>query len=463
MSFTFNSSPRAWAHVGKNLERSEWCHIACSHDGTTLKCFLDGEETNSTPMGPITSSQTPVLIGSDGWQCDWIGGIDDVRMYDHALSGQEILGTMSGSMPPYAWGPEPKDGALHPDTWVTLRWRPGPYAVSHDVYMGDDFDLVDGATRDSAEFRGNQGGTFLVAGFPGFPYPDGLVPGTTYYWRIDEVNDADPNSPWKGPIWSFSIPPKTAYFPDPPDGAAFVGPDNVTLTWTAGFGAKLHTIYFGEDYDEVNNATVGTPSGTPRYSPGALQREKVYYWRVDEFDGLATYKGDIWCFTTPGAVGDPQPGYGATDIGMNAILSWTPADSAASHQLYVGTDKEAVHTAGPGSRPDRAVSFFVATLALFSVRSTTTCSSNSTSVSAASCAGAAPVIDRGDASLVDKPEAPSSTACSAARRPQLGQANMVLPNRVLHALHTSMPNGSAERLPRCNGQPQVCGVIPSAM
>ncbi|HUV63700.1 MAG TPA: hypothetical protein VMW24_07365 [Sedimentisphaerales bacterium] len=39
---------------------------------------------------------------------------------------------------------------------------------------------------------------------PGGPYPSGLVAGTTYYWRIDEVNDADPNSPWKGPVWSFS-------------------------------------------------------------------------------------------------------------------------------------------------------------------------------------------------------------------------------------------------------------------
>ena len=353
MSFTFNTSPRAWAHVGKNLERFEWCHIACSFDDTTLTCYLNGEETNSTPMGPITSSQTPVLIGSDGWGCDWIGAIDDVRMYDHALSEQEILGTMTGSMPPYAWGPEPEDGALHADTWITLRWRPGPYAVSHDVYIGDDFDLVDGATRESTEFRGNQGSTFLVAGFPGFPYPDGLVPGTTYYWRVDEVNDADPNSPWKGPIWSFSIPPKTAYFPDPPDGAGFVGPDNVILAWTAGFGAKLHTVYFGEDYDEVDNATVGTPSGKATYSPGALEREKVYYWRVDEFDGLATYKGDVWCFTTPGAVGNQLPAHGAEDVPLNAVLSWTPADSAASHQLYLGTDKDAVRNAGQGSPEDK--------------------------------------------------------------------------------------------------------------
>ena len=353
MSFTFNSSPRAWAHVGKNLERFEWCHIACSHDGQTLKCYHNGEETDSVPMGQFGGVGTPVLIGTDGWGCDWLGAIDDVRIYDHALSEPEILGTMEGGMPPYAWGPEPKDGALHPDTWVTLKWKPGPYGVSHDVYLGDNLGDVSEATRESDLFRGNQASTFIVAGFPGFPYPEGLVPGTTYYWRIDEVNDADPNSPWKGPVWSFSIPPKTAYFPDPPDGAQFIGPDNVTLTWTPGFGAKLHTVYFGDDFDTVDTATVGAPSGTATYSLGSLVREKVYYWRVDEFDGVGTYKGDVWSFTTPGAVGDPQPAYDATDVQMNVILTWTPADSAASHQLYFGTDKEAVRTAGPGSPEDK--------------------------------------------------------------------------------------------------------------
>ena len=349
MAFTFNTSPRAWAYVGQNLERNEWCHIACTFDGTTLTTYLNGEPTESTPMGPITSSQTPVLIGSDGWGCDWIGAIDDIRIYDHALSEPELLGTMAGDIPPYAWGPEPEDGALHADTWVTLRWRAGPKAVSHDVYVGDNFDAVNNDDVTGETFRGNQDSTFLVAGFPGFPYPDGLVPGTTYYWRIDEVNDADPNSPWKGPVWSFSVPPKTAYFPVPADGAEFVGPDNVILTWTPGYGAKLHTVFFGDDYDTVEAATTGAPSGTATYSPGSLEGEKVYYWRVDEFDGVATYKGGVWSFTTPGAVGNPQPAYDAEDVQMNATLSWTPSDSAASHQLYLGTDKEAVRTAGAGS------------------------------------------------------------------------------------------------------------------
>jgi len=281
------------------------------------------------------------------------GWLDDRGLTCAEFINNWVNSVIGLGIQPLASGPNPKDGALHEDTWVTLSWRSGYYAVSHDVYLGDDYQAVSEASRDSDLFRGNQGATFIVAGFPGFAYPEGLVPGTTYYWRIDEVNAPPDETVYKGEIWSFSIPPKTAYNPDPADGAEFVGPDDVTLSWTPGFGAKLHTVYFGETFDEVNNATGGAPGGVAIYKPGPLELEKVYYWRVDEFDAIATYKGDVWSFSTPGAVGSPQPANGATDVGMNTTLSWTPADSAASHQLYFGTDKEAVRTAGAGSPEDK--------------------------------------------------------------------------------------------------------------
>ena len=91
MAFTFNTSPRAWAYLGQNLGQAEWHHIACSADSETLTAYLNGQPTESTPMGAITSSPTPVLIGSDGWGSDWIGGIDEVRIYNRALSPGEIL------------------------------------------------------------------------------------------------------------------------------------------------------------------------------------------------------------------------------------------------------------------------------------------------------------------------------------------------------------------------------------
>jgi len=244
-----------------------------------------------------------------------------------------------------ARNPSPADGALVPATWIEMTWSAGDFAASHNVYMGEIFDDVNAGA--AGTFRGNQVATSLMVGLglPGDPYPNGLVPGTTYYWRIDEVNAADPNSPWKGPVWRFSIPPKTAYNPNPADGAGSVAL-NSKLTWTAGFGAKLHTVYVGTDFDTVSNATTGgAPAGVPSYSPPALKPGQLYYWRVDEVDPPNTYKGQVWNFTTLGAVSKPHPSNGNTDAEMNAILSWTRATAAASHQVYFGTDKEAVRKA----------------------------------------------------------------------------------------------------------------------
>ncbi|TKJ35273.1 MAG: hypothetical protein CEE38_15715 [Planctomycetes bacterium B3_Pla] len=264
-------------------------------------------------------------------------GFGHIILSDVAISGGN----------PLARRPDPTDGALLENTWGTLTWKPGQWAVSHDVYIGDNFDDVNDGAGDT--FTGNHTQAMLVVGFPGFPVPGGLTPGTTYYWRVDEVNDANAASPWKGNIWSFSIQPYTAFNPDPADGTEFVDLD-ATLSWTKGYGAKLHTVYIGTSFDEVNDATGGAPQGTTTYAPASpLEAEKVYYWRVDQFDAFDTYKGDVWSFTTPGAVGNPQPANGAVDVQMIASLSWTAADNAASHELYFGADADAVKNATTAS------------------------------------------------------------------------------------------------------------------
>ncbi|MHC4437615.1 MAG: PA14 domain-containing protein [Planctomycetota bacterium] len=202
---------------------------------------------------------------------------------------------------PYARAPEPADGDMISQTWASMTWIAGDFAVSHDVYMGDNFDDVNNAAPDSELFRGNQplGTEFYIAGFAPGAYPEGLVPGTTYYWRIDEVNDANTASPWKGPVWSFWVQPEKAYAPDPGDNAAFIDSEGTTLSWSAGFGAKLHIVYFGDDYDTVANATDGTLQGVTNYNPGPLEIEKTYYWRIDQFvDAVTTHKGDVWSFKT---------------------------------------------------------------------------------------------------------------------------------------------------------------------
>jgi len=264
--------------------------------------------------------------------------LDHVRFYEGEFNEED-------GGPESAFDPDQEDGAVVEATWANLSWRPGSFAVTHDVYFGESFDAVNEGAEGT--FVGNQSAAFSVVGFPGFPYPDGLVPGKTYYWRVDEVNDTEPNSPWKGDVWSFSISPKTAYFPDPADAAEAVAV-NDKLSWTPGFGAKLHTVYFGESFNEVDSATGGLPQGTTDFTPGTLKMAKTYYWRVDEFDVIETHKGDLWSFTTEGAVGSLSPANGVVDVTQTPILTWTPG-LGATHEVYFGSDAGSLELKGSGN------------------------------------------------------------------------------------------------------------------
>ena len=212
--------------------------------------------------------------------------------------------------------PVPADGSVHLDTWANLGWTPGETTVSHDVYFGENFNDVDAGAEGT--FYGNQTSPFFIVGFPGFAVPDGLVLGMTYYWRIDEI-EADGTTIHKGPVWSFTVPPKTGYNPKPGDGAKFVN-TNASLSWSPGWGARLHYVYFGDNFDDVNNATGATQQTTTTFAPGPLELDKTYFWRVDEFDIAETHKGDVWSFTTVGGGGGIKGEYF-----NNADLSGTPA------------------------------------------------------------------------------------------------------------------------------------------
>jgi len=226
----------------------------------------------------------------------------------------------------YASRPHPVDDAIYRDTWVSLEWVPGINAVSNDIYFGENYDDVKDGTGDT--FQSNQSLTFYIVGFPGFPYPDGLVPGATYYWRIDDINDLHPDSPWIGDVWSFIVSPRLAYDPEPADGAEFIDPD-VTLSWKPGYDAILHTVYFSDNFAEVYNASGGRTQGTTTYTPGSLELGKTYYWRIDEYDGVRTHKGYVWSFTVGASVSPETEGriiYVDDDANAaNDGSSWTDA------------------------------------------------------------------------------------------------------------------------------------------
>jgi len=240
--------------------------------------------------------------------------------------------------------PDPANGSYYPDTWASLGWTPGDTAASSDVYFSNN--LADVEADAEAAFQGNQGGAFLVVGFPGMPVPDGLVPGVTYYWRVDSI-EADGTTKYEGKVWSFTVPPETAYEPVPADGAEAVDLDD-NLSWTTGFNAKLHTVFFGDNLDDVSNAAGGLPQGALTYEPGTLEMAKTYYWRVDEFNPPFTHTGDVWSFTTVGAVQALVPVNGAVDVKQLPTLTWTPG-LGATHEVYFGADASSLELKASGN------------------------------------------------------------------------------------------------------------------
>ena len=219
--------------------------------------------------------------------------------------GGNMLGVAALGPKVKGHSPAPADGAVYEDTWVLLTWVGGDFAASHDVYFGESLDEVSAATREDPNvFLGTVSTEMLRIGTAGDLYSEPLVPGQTYYWRVDEVNDLNPESPWKGNVWSFRVRPLIAYDPSPADGASYVllDPD---LAWTPGMGTLFHTVFFGESYEDVDAMMVGWMTAAATIAPasvqlyGPLQPETTYYWRVDEFAVTGTTnKGEVWSFTT---------------------------------------------------------------------------------------------------------------------------------------------------------------------
>ncbi|MGE5295318.1 MAG: PA14 domain-containing protein [Solirubrobacterales bacterium] len=274
----------------------EWRHYAGTYDSTTGKgiLYIDG-------VVCATADVTPGLMIADwgtgarvGYNIDnarpFTGLMDELYLFTRALSQEEVEALLTSEALPSekASHPDPGNGTELETTSTVLQWLPGAYAASNDVYFGDNLENV--ANGNNGTFKGNQAENQYVV--------TDLKWGTTYYWRIDGVNTVEPNSPWKGDVWSFVLRPSTAWNPSPSNGAPWIDP-NTDLTWSEGRGATKHYVYFGTSFDDVNSATGAAAQTEATYDPGIMEFEKTYYWRVDELDDTGTTnKGAVWSFTT---------------------------------------------------------------------------------------------------------------------------------------------------------------------
>ena len=229
------------------VDDGQWHHVAGVYNGSTMYLYLDGEVDNSKSLsGAITTNAYNVYIGkSDEHPNSWWNGlIDDVRIYDRALSEEEIqeLASDSGGVL-IAADPRPKDNEIYVDLNVVINWSRGADANSHDVYLGTNFYNVRDAT--TTVQLGVYKGNFSSAGYD----PCGLELDTVYYWRIDEVNG--PNT-WKGDVWRLT-----------------------TIYWDA--NNLLANSSFKDGSGSPDNWTTVTSAGTPTYTWDSTKSYKGSY------------------------------------------------------------------------------------------------------------------------------------------------------------------------------------------
>jgi hypothetical protein len=292
---------------GSGLPLAEWTHIAVTFDvnapGNNQKIYTNGKLTaENRSTNPLTTNAGPLFLGAETYTQPagrWFfqGMLDEGSLYSRALNPVEIK-TIAGVKD--STDPTPRNAATVSTTDVLLEWWQGSNVAAtngHHLYFSDQ--IADVNTGAAAADKG-------LTTDPNYRVT-GLVPGMRYFWRVDEVNDLHEDKIWRGSIWTFTVAADKAAVPNPPDGARYVNRNRV-LSWAPGTGAISHRVYFGIDQAKVAEGNADVDRGTrtePNYAPETLKHDMIYYWRVDQFDGTATHKGDVWSFETT-ASGDPN-------------------------------------------------------------------------------------------------------------------------------------------------------------
>jgi len=289
------------------LANEEWTHVTCTYDGNIQRIYADAVEVVASPErnAAVVDRGGNLRFGIVA-SANWFNGlIDDVRIYNRALAPGELHTVMMGEAYPQALALTPADGSMVETTALVLQWRPGDFAVSHDVYFGESFDEVDRAAPGEATFQGSQtDARFSVTN---------LTPGGTYYWRIDEINEVDPNSPWRGDVWSFTtanfiivliVDDFESYSDDmEPDAAIFQvwvdGIENGTGSVVGYFESENGT--FGETrivhsgrqsmplfYDN-DGSTVWADNGASFYSECVRTWRDSQDWTIQDADAVTLY------------------------------------------------------------------------------------------------------------------------------------------------------------------------------
>ncbi|MBL7186255.1 MAG: hypothetical protein ISS70_07995 [Phycisphaerae bacterium] len=206
--------------------------------------------------------------------------------------------------PSQARNQRPRNGATDVPQDTVLTWTPGAFADKHDVYFGTVLEDVNDADR------ANPLNVLVSQDQTAGRYdPEGLLDfGQTYHWRIDEINDLDPNSPWKGGVHSFAV--IDHFVVDGFEDYNDYPPYEIYSTWADGY------------QDPTNGSQVGNlapPIAETTIIHGGKQAMPFFY----DNGGAASHSESVRAFS---------PAEDWTREGVNELSLWFKGN-----QAYVGS------------------------------------------------------------------------------------------------------------------------------
>ncbi|MHC4593378.1 MAG: hypothetical protein ACYS9C_01125 [Planctomycetota bacterium] len=257
-------------------------------------------------------------------------------------------------IPVLAREPNPESGAkdvsvgtIDAPADVTLSFRPGREAAKHDVYFSSDFQAVtDGTAPVTTVTEASHG-------------PLSLDLATTYYWRVDEVNEVESPTTWQGVVWDFTT--QKYFVVDDFESYNDLDPDDpeskrIFNVWLDGYGVATNGSVVGYEVPSFVEKTIvrsggqSMPlaydnSGTAQYSEATLTLSPQQDWTIKSLEALS-----LWFKGNPaGFVEDPVGTYTMTAQGYDI---WQTRDEFRYAYKQLSGDGEMTATVVSVDAPD---------------------------------------------------------------------------------------------------------------
>ncbi|MCF7973794.1 MAG: discoidin domain-containing protein [Phycisphaerae bacterium] len=214
--------------------------IEYSSDGVEWTALAEPTQLDRAPG--LATFDTPQAVDFGGVSAKYVklniqnnwGGI----LMQYGLSEVQFYG-----VPVHAREPIPASGSADVRPDAVVAWRAGREAGQHTVYVSDDANAVADGSATSISSATNSASL----------KPFDLAMSETYYWRVDEVNDAEATIVWAGPVWSLNT--ATSLIVDDFESYTNLSPDRPFQTWLDGYG------YSADEYFPVDYPGNGTGAG----------------------------------------------------------------------------------------------------------------------------------------------------------------------------------------------------------